>query len=157
MHSTAKAWGNQRRMRARSIRGTPMAGLVPPHHAGAAGPCRARHPAGARQKKHLKIRCRSVCRRSAGYCAASYGAALTPSSTCWPGRHGGAGTSTAPSSVTTGAAAAYLLLCFIYGCSTSVRDAGSCSTPINSSSIPVSSSIDSVFVWMTRSGESGRS
>jgi len=56
-----------------------------------------------------KFPCRSVCRRS--------GAVLTPSSTCWLGRHGGAGTSTAPSNATTGDAAAYLLLRYIYGCS----------------------------------------
>jgi hypothetical protein len=116
MHSTAKAWGNQRRMRARSIRGTPMAGLVPSHHAGAAGPCRARLPAGARQKKHLKVRCRSVCRRFADCYAVSYGAALTLSSTCCPGRHGVAGTNTAHSSATTGDAAAYRQFPYIYGC-----------------------------------------
>jgi hypothetical protein len=42
--------GGQRRVRARSIRGTPMAGMAPPHHASLAGPCRPRHPAGARRK-----------------------------------------------------------------------------------------------------------
>jgi hypothetical protein len=47
---------------------------------------------------------------------------LTPSSTYCPGRHGGAGTNTAPSSATTGDAAAYLLLCYIYGCSTKSLD-----------------------------------
>lgn len=75
-------------------------------------------PCGVRGKKHLKVRCHSVCRRSSGYCAASYGAAFTPSSAFCPGRHGDAGISAAPSSATTSDAAAYLVLCYIYGCST---------------------------------------
>jgi hypothetical protein len=59
-----------------------------------------------------------VCRRFADCYAVSYGAALTPSSTCCPGRHGVAGTNTAHSSATTGDAAAYLQVLCIYGCST---------------------------------------
>ncbi|CAE6858316.1 hypothetical protein R69749_07816 [Paraburkholderia domus] len=95
-----------------------MAGLVPPHHAGFARPCSTRHPAGCAVKKHLKIRCHSACRISAGYCAASYGVALTLSSTCYPGRHGDARTSAAPSNAATSDAAAYLLLYYVYGGST---------------------------------------
>jgi len=99
-----------------------MAGLVPPHHAGLASPCRARHPAGARQKKHLKVRCLSVCRRFADCYAVSYGAALIQSSTCCRGPHGGAGISTAPCSVITGAEAAYRQFPYIYGCSTKPQE-----------------------------------
>ncbi|MFK4446089.1 transposase InsO family protein [Caballeronia udeis] len=59
-----------------------------------------------------------MCRRFADYYAASYGAALTLSSTCCRGRYGVAGINTAHSSATTGDAAAYRQLPYIYGCST---------------------------------------
>jgi hypothetical protein len=59
-----------------------------------------------------------VCRRSADCYAASYGAALTPSSTCCHGRYGVAGINTAHSSATIGDAAAYQQFLCIYGCST---------------------------------------
>ncbi|QIN65254.1 Bacterial extracellular solute-binding protein, family 3 (plasmid) [Caballeronia sp. SBC1] len=59
-----------------------------------------------------------MCRRSADCFAASYGAALTPSSTCCHGRYGVAGINTAPCSAITGAEAAYRQFPYIYGCST---------------------------------------
>lgn len=51
--------------------------------------------------KKPKVGCRSVCRRSTSSSAVSCGAALAPSRTCCPGRHGGVDTGTAPSSATT--------------------------------------------------------
>src|ERR1700694_4928694 len=105
-------------MRTGSLRGSPLARLVPAHHAGHAGPCSVVGVARTRRKKLQTRRCGSAYPNCATCSAHCYGAGGTALSTCCIGPTGDDNINSTQCAVTTGNADRPCLHS-IYNCSTS--------------------------------------
>src|ERR1700676_986840 len=106
-------------MRTGSLRGSPLARLVPAHHAGHAGPCSVVGVARTRRKKLQTRRCGSASPNCATCSAHCYGAGGTALSTCCIGPTGDDNINSTQCAVTTGNADRPYLHS-IYNCSTKV-------------------------------------
>src|ERR1700676_1412909 len=107
-------------MRTGSLRGSPLARLVPAHHAGHAGPCSVVGVARTRRKKLQTRRCGSAYPNCATCSAHCYGAGGTALSTCCIGPTGDDNINSTQCAFTTGNADRPYLHS-IYNCSTRPR------------------------------------